>query len=566
MQKLKKIVADEIEKITLGAVKSDEIVSSLAYPPDDSMGDLALPCFKFAKVMRKSPVMIADSLAKEINLDCIEKVEAVNGYLNFFISKKYWIGSLIPEILSKGDEFGKNEEGKGKRAVFDYSSPNLCKPFHVGHLRSTIIGHSLKKIYEFCGWDCVGINHLGDWGTQFGKQIAAYRMWGNREDVERDGVDALTKLYVRYNNEAAENPALVDLAREESHKLEMGDPENTELWKWFVSVSLAECEKTYKQLGVTFDSYAGEAFYTDKMDAEVQKMRDADILKLDDGATIVDLSEYKMPPCLILRSDGSTLYPTRDIAAAVYRKNTYNFDKCLYVTAYQQCLHFAQWFKVIELMGYDFADGLVHVPYGMVSCGGAKLATRTGNVVLIKDLTTAAVAKVKEVMKEKNPDLADLDETAQAVGVGAIVFYFLLGGRIKDIDFNMDDALSFEGNTGPYAQYSYARCCSILEKLGDYAENTAEMELTEKDEEVLSRTLAKFSESVSLAASENEPSVVTRYILDLCADFNRFYHSCPILSVSDEKIKAARVALVKATKTVLGSALQLICMKTPSKI
>ena len=566
MQNLKNTVALELERLSGGAVKSDEIVMLLAYPPDDKMGDIALPCFKFAKAMRKSPVLIAEGFAKEFSHPYIDKAEAVNGYLNFFVADSYWTEVLVPGILEKKENYGRSEGGKGKTAVFDYSSPNICKPFHVGHLRSTIIGHALKKIYDFCGWDCVGINHLGDFGTQFGKQIAAYKMWSSKEEIEKGGIEALSALYVRYNNEAETNPELADLARSEFHKLEMGDPENTELWKWFVSISVAECEKTYKQLGVTFDSYAGEAFYSDKMDAQIDIMRKAGILKIDDGATIVDLSDYNMPPCLILKKDGSTLYPTRDIAAAAYRKDTYNFDLCAYVTAYQQCLHFAQWFKVVELMGHDFADKLVHVPYGMVSCNGEKLATRTGNVVLIKDLTGAAISKVAKVMEEKNPGLASDVETVEAVGVGAIVFYFLLNGRIKDIDFNMDDALSFDGNTGPYAQYTYARCSSILEKAGEYERDGIGGAYTSKDESFLAKELARFTEVVESAAREFEPSGVVRYALDVCAAFNRFYHSSPIISADDENVKKKRLALVEATRYTLGSALHLVCMKTPSKI
>ena len=445
--------------------------------------------------------------------------------------------------------------------VLDYSSPNVAKPFHIGHLGTTVIGHSLKKLHEFAGYHCVGINYLGDWGTQFGKLIVAYRRWGNREMVEEGGVDKLVELYVRFHQEAEENAALNDEARAEFHKLEEGDAENRALWKWFVEISLAEYQKTYRQLGITFDSYKGESFYTDKMPAQVEILREKGLLKIDDGASIVDLSAYGMPPCLILKRDGSTLYPTRDIAAAVYRQNTYHFDKAIYVTSAGQSLHFAQWFKVVELMGYDWYNRLVHVPYGTVSINGAKLATRTGNVVLLKDLFAAAIEEVKGIMTEKNPDLAGKEEIAEAVGVGAIVFYYLSNNRGKDINFVMEDALNFDGNTGPYAQYTYARTCSVLRRAGDAATETRDLKLTAPEETALLKTLAKFPEKVLAALSDYEPSVITRYILDVASAFNRFYHNCPILGAEDEAVRRTRLSLTRAAKQVLGNAFPLICLK-----
>ena len=390
-----------------------------------------------------------------------ERAEAVNGYLNIYLSGAYLLSRLVPRILEEKENYGAPDIGQGRVVVLDYSSPNVAKPFHIGHLGTTVIGHSLKKLHEFAGYNCIGINYLGDWGTQFGKLILAYRMWGSREAVETGGIDELVSLYVRINNAISGNeaegiapdPVLAEKARAEFHKMEMGDPDNIALWKWFVQISLEEYQKTYRQLDITFDSYKGESFYTDKMPAQVQKLRDKGLLKLDDGASIVDLSAYDMPPCLILKRDGSTLYPTRDIAAAVYRKQEYHFDKCIYVTSAQQILHFRQWFKVVELMGYDWYDELVHVPYGTVSVNGAKLATRTGNVVLLRDLFGAAIEKVTEIMETKNPALKGRTDVAEAVGVGAIVFYYLSNNRIKDINFSMEEALSFDGNTGPYVQY-----------------------------------------------------------------------------------------------------------------
>ena len=556
------------------SITQEELITMLEYPPNREMGDIAFPCFKLSKTLRKAPPIIAASIGEKLgNVPYLSKTEVAGGYLNFFIDESYFTDGVLSRVLSEGENYGKSDSGKGKTMVIDYSSPNVAKPFHIGHLGTTVIGHSLKMLHEFCGWKTVGINHLGDWGTQFGKLIVAYKLWGNKEQIEEGGIDKLVELYVRINNtikggEEKGIPAREDLAdqsRAEFHKMEIGDPENIELWKWFIEISLNEYQRTYKQLGITFDSYAGESFYTDLMPAQVQRLRDRDLLKIDDGASIVDLSEYNMPPCLILKRDGSTLYPTRDIAAAVYRKEHYNFDKCVYVTSNQQILHFQQWFKVLEMMGYDWYGELVHVPYGTVSIGGMKLATRTGNVILLKDLFAMAVEKVKAIMEEKNPDLENKDEVAEAVGIGAVVFYYLTNSRIKDNDFSLEDALSFEGNTGPYAQYTYARTCSITEKAGGVPASP-EGYSPEAAEVALAKTLSLFSEKVLDAVHEYEPMVITRYILDVCAAFNRFYHDCPILSASDESARAFRVRLTEATKTVLGNAFGLICLKKTPKI
>jgi len=569
MQKIKELIAkeiaDEIVKINSACeITKSDVLGMFEYPPDNSLGDIALPCFKLSKTLRMAPVKIADGLASAISSEAIGKAAAVNGYLNIFINNDFLCKDILGDILEKKEKYGSSSEGEGKTVVLDYSSPNVAKPFHIGHLGTTVIGHSLRKLHEFSGYKCVGINYLGDWGTQFGKLITAYRKWGSREMVEEGGIDVLVDLYVKINNAINDSPELADEARAEFHKLELGDEENLALWKWFIEISLAEYEKTYKQLGIEFDSYKGESFYTDKMPAQVQKLRDAGLLKIDDGASIVDLEEYGMPPCLILKRDGSTLYPTRDIAAAVYRKNEYKFDKAVYVTSAGQCLHFAQWFKVVELMGYEWFDQLVHVPYGTVSLNGAKLATRTGNVILLRDLFDKAIEKVREIMSEKHADMENMDESAEAVGVGAIVFYYLSNNRMKDINFVLEDALSFDGNTGPYVQYTYARTCSVLEKAGDV--NCAELSITANEESELLKTLAKFPEKVKSALDAYEPSIVTRYILDVAAAFNRFYHNCQILSAEDEKIRNTRIMLTKATNIVLGNAFELICMKKTTKI
>ena len=567
-------IAQTIKGINTSAeLDASTILGMLEYPPDEKMGDIALPCFKLSKTLRMPPVKIAEAIASELSLPSTKNVVAINGYLNIYLDGEYLASKVVSEVNAKGDKYGAPEMGEGKTVVLDYSSPNVAKPFHIGHLGTTVIGHSLKKLHEFAGYKCVGINYLGDWGTQFGKLIVAYRMWGNREEIEAGGVDALVALYVKINNAISGNeelgivadPALADAARAEFRKLEDGDEENIALWRWFVDISLAEYQKTYKQLGIEFDSYKGESFYTDKMPAQVQKLRDSGLLKIDDGASIVDLTEYGMTPCLILKRDGSTLYPTRDIAAAVYRKETYDFDKMIYVTSAGQSLHFAQWFKVVELMGYDWFDKLIHVPYGTVSINGAKLATRTGNVILLRDLFAESIAKVESIMKEKNPNLENGDKIAEAVGVGAIVFYYLSNNRIRDINFMIEDALSFEGNTGPYVQYTYARTCSVLSKSAEFDAN-AKLSISADEETSLLKTLARFEEVVREAIAVYEPSVITRYILDVAGAYNRFYHNCSILGAENEDIRNTRIALTKATKTVLGNAFELICLAKTEKI
>lgn len=566
MQNIRKSISETIAAkcAELGAaLTAADIEGMLEYPPDDKLGDLSLPCFKLSKTLRKAPPAIAAALAEGFSSPYISSAETAGGYLNFRISNDYLAGALLDEIIDKGERYGSSDEGAGKTVVLDYSSPNVAKPFHLGHLGTTVIGHSLKLLHEFSGYKCIGINHLGDWGTSFGKQIVAYRKWGSKEFIDEKGVDGLVELYIKFHEEAEKDPALFDEARAEFTKLENGDEENTELWKWFIQISLAEYERTYSQLDIKFDYYLGESFYTDKMPAQVEKLRECNLLKLDDGASIVDLSEYNMPPCLILKRDGSTLYPTRDIAAAVYRHDTFNFDKCVYVTSGGQSLHFAQWFKVVELMGYDWADKLVHVPYGTMSLGGAKLGTRSGNVIWLKQLLQMAIDKVREVIEAKNPNLPDKEKVAEEVGVCAIVYNYLSNNRIKDISFDLEEALNFDGNTGPYVQYTYARTCSVLEK----AEVPAACgKITAPEEAALAKQLSLYPLRVKSALDDYEPSVITRYIYDLASAFNRFYHECPILTAENEETRALRIRLTAASKNVLGSAFTLICLKKPEKI
>jgi len=554
-------------------ISAEDVRGMLEYPPDDKMGDLALPCFKLSKSLRNAPPKIAEAIAVGFSDESVERAEVVGGYFNLYLNGVYLMRHTLDAVQKKQEKYGSPETGEGKVVVFDYSSPNLAKPFHIGHLGTTVIGHSLRKLHEFAGYRCVGINYVGDWGTQFGKLIVAYKKWGDRATIENGGVDALVDLYVRINNAISGNeelgipadPALADEARAEFCKMEQGDEENLALWRWLVKLTLKANDEIYAQLGITFDSYKGESNYTNEMPAQVQKLRDMGLLKLDDGASIVDLEEYGMPPCLILKRDGSSLYPTRDIAAAYDRKQMYDFDKSVYVTSAGQSLHFAQWFKVVELMGYDWSDKLVHVPYGTVSINGAKLATRTGNVILLRDLFALATEKVAAIMEEKNPNLENKAQIAEQIGVGAVVFYYLSNTRMKDINFVMEDALSFEGNTGPYVQYTYARACSILNRAEGVAQD-AQIVMSAPEEVALAKVLATFEERVREALDTYEPSVIARYILSVAAAFNRFYHNCSILGVEDETVKATRVALTAATKTVLGNAFDLICLKKTEKI
>ena len=576
------LVGAVIKNFGEGLLSSADIYGMLEYPPDKTMGDVALPCFRLSKVLRRSPVQIAEALSSAVSDPEFKEVSVAGGYLNIKIDLGAFSKRVVGDVLRLGADYGSPKNGEGRIVVLDYSSPNVAKPFHIGHLGTTVIGHSLKLLHEFAGYKCIGINYLGDWGTQFGKLIVAYKLWGDEKTVREGGVDELVKLYVRINNEIkAEEDAsvkglseeeakekkhsdLADKSRAEFRKLEDGNEENLALWRWFVDVSLEEYQKTYKLLGIDFDSYKGESFYTDKMPAQVELLREKGLLEIDDGASIVNLDKYNMPVCLILKRDGTTLYPTRDIAAAVYRKGEYKFDKAIYVTSAAQSLHFAQWFKVVELMGYDWYDELVHVPYGTVSINGAKLATRTGNVILLKDLFDEAISRVYEISKEKVSDEAECRRIAEKVGVGAVVFYYLSNNRMRDINFIMEDALSFDGNTGPYVQYTYARACSVLEKAGSEGMMTdAQLGAPEYD---LAKVLATFPERVNLAIADYEPSVITRYILDLAAAFNGFYHECKIANCEDESLRNSRLALTAATKQVLGTALHLICLDSPEKI
>lgn len=566
MNTIKESIAKKIcELVNSELLTADALRDLFDTPPKPEMGDLALACFQLSKLLRKSPVAIAAELSEKLSAEPVEgvaKVENAGGYLNFHLSDDFRL-SLLSDMLEKGVDYGRNEIGKGKTMVIDYSSPNIAKRFHIGHLGTTIIGNSIKLIHQFSGFQTVGINYLGDWGTQYGKLVVSFKKWGDEETVRRVGIEELNRLYVLFGTEAEKDPALNDEARKEFSMLEAGDEENLRLWRIFKEISLKEYMQTYDLLGVSFDSFNGESFYSDKMPAVVQELKDKDLLKLDDGASLVDLEAYKMPPCLILKRDGSSLYPTRDIAAALWRKKEYKFDKCVYVTSAGQSLHFAQWFKVVGLMGYDWEDQLVHVPYGTFSINGEKIASRTGNVVLLDDLFRDAIEKAGAIIEEKNPNLENKDEVARDVGVGAVILSSLSANRIKDVNFNWEEALNFEGNTGPYAQYTYARSCSILNKAETF--HCPENAHFGPEEKELLTALSLFPDRIVRSLNEYEPSIITRFALDLCQSFNRFYNACPIHSAKGDE-KALRLSLCQAVKNVLGTALHLIGLRTPEKI
>ena len=552
------------EKIKVGGVSAEEIASSIALPPNSQMGDYALPCFRFAKVLRRSPAVIAEELAKTIPADgVISEVSAVNGYLNFKINKAGLAREVLTEIAQKGEKYGSSDVGAGRTICIDYSSVNIAKPFHIGHLSTTVLGSALYKIFNFLGYKAVGINHLGDYGTQFGKLISAYKRWGNREEVEKGGIHAINDLYVRFNNEADED--MEKEAREYFRLIESGDKEANDLFEWFKKLTLEYVKKIYDRLDVHFDSYAGERFYTDKMGPVIDELKEKGLLKESNGAQIVDLEPYGMPPCLILRSDGASLYATRDIAAAIYRKKTYDFYKCLYVVAYQQNLHFRQFFKVLELMGKEWAKDLVHVAYGMVSLEDGAMSTRKGKVVWLEDVISKCVEKAYAVVSEKNPDLENKDEIAEKVGIGAVIFGALYNNKIKDITFSYDKVLSFEGETSVYVQYTCARAASVLEKACDYAAVLPE-ELNPTDEEFeVVKALAVFPETVLDAADKYEPSYIARYAVDLAQKFNKFYFDCKILT-AEAGVKDFRLELTKATLRTLENALALLGIGVPDKM
>lgn len=567
----KEEIAKQISEKCEG-LQREEVKRAIEIPTDSKMGDYAFPCFKLAKVFRKSPQLIAEDIAEKLSDDDIfSKVEQVNAYVNMFINFERIAEETIGSVIKSGDKYGESNIGNNKTIIVEFSSPNIAKPFHIGHIRSTVIGNSIYKLYEKIGYKVVRINHLGDYGTQFGKLIVAYRRWGSEDELIKEPIKSLLGWYTKFHEEAEKNPELNDEARKAFANLEHGSIEEKRLWEIFRKYSLEEFERVYKLLGIKFDSYAGESFYTDKMPQIIEELKDKGLLIKSQGAEIVDLEEYDLGACMIEKSDGTSLYATRDIAAAIYRKNHYDFDKCIYVVASQQNLHFKQWKKVLELMGYEWQKDCIHVPFGLVMLEDGAMSTREGRVVFLEDVLNQAISKTKEIIDEKNPDAPNVEEISKQVGVGAVVFNELSNNRIKDYTFSWDHVLNFDGETGPYVQYTYARASSVIRNASeddmDKVKNcNIECKYINSDSaKNLIKLIYRIPEVIIDSAYKDEPSILTRHTIDVAQAFNKFYHDEHIL-VDDEYERCAKLALVETSRIAIANCLKLIGIEAPERM
>ena len=562
-------IADEIAQIS--NINKNELISLIEIPPDDNMGDYAFPCFRLAKQLKKSPQAIAEELKEKISLnnDILEKMETAGGYLNFYINKKTLIKNTISELEEKKEEYGRSDIGNGKIVLVEYSSPNIAKPFHIGHLRNTLIGHTLYNMYKFLGYKTISINHLGDYGTQFGKMIEGYKLWGQEYNINENPIDELTKIYVRINELCKKDESVLETCRNNFKKLEDGDPYCVEIWNKFKELSLKEFNRIYDILGVKFDSLNGEAFYSDKMDEIVEILEKSGKLIESEGAKIVDLEDKKMGVCMIKKSNDSTTYATRDLAAILYRARTYNFDKCLYIVAYEQNLHFKQVFEVAKLLGIDekYINGLQHVPYGMVHLKTGKMSTREGNVIKVNDLLNEAISRVEKIIEDKNPNMKNKHENAKKIGIGAVTFCNVGTTIIKDQVFDWDTILNFTGETGPYIQYTYVRTNSIIKNVKSLPEaceiNIEKM--NNKETIRIIKLIYNFKETVKQATEKNEPSILARFLIDLSKAYSSFYNEYKIMS-DDEEERNARVYITYITGLVLKIGMNLLGIEMPEEM
>ncbi|MCW6678904.1 arginine--tRNA ligase [Anaerococcus sp. NML200574] len=565
MKDFKEIIAKKLEGGDIG-LSSEEIKNLIEIPPQENMGDYSFPCFQLAKTLRKNPAQIAGELVDSLEIEEFSEIKNIGPYINFFLNREKFQNEVVNTILDKKEDFGKSDMGKGKTVVIDFSSVNIAKPFHIGHIRSTVIGDALRNIHEFLGYNTIATNYIGDYGTQFGTMIAAYKLWGDDDKLNAHPIQELLNLYVRYNTEASENEEMMDVARKEFKKLEEGDEEATRLWSWFKEISFKEFDRVYKLLDIDFDNYNGESYHSEFIPEVIEELKEKNLLVESDGAQIIDLSQFDLPPSIIIKSNGSSAYVTRDIATAINRKKEYNFDENLYVVATQQNLHFQQLFKILELMGYDFAKDCKHIPFGMVSLKDQTLSTRKGQVVFLEDVLNKAIDKTKEIIKDREDTVDDVEETARVVGIGAVKFQELYNNRIKDYVFDWDEVLNFDGETGPYVQYTYARAKSVLRKAGLSEVGKLDIEkITSDDEFSLAKKLAGFEDVVIKAKEKYEPSLITRHLTDIASSFNKFYNSSKIM-VDDEKLKEERLALTYATSIVIKSGLAILGIKTVEKM